>query len=72
MPYPSKQKDLYTALLQEIEAQYPPGSKLPPERILAEQYGVARMTLRKALDQLVFEKAAGHFRHRSFYRNDPQ
>ena len=56
MPYPSKQNKLYTALLQEIEAQYLPGSQLPPERILAEQYGVARMTLRKTLEQLVFEK----------------
>ena len=56
MPYPSKQKELYTILLQLIEANYPPGSKLPTERLLAQKAGVARMTLRKALDQLVFEK----------------
>lgn len=56
MPYPSKQKELYSILLQLIEANYPPGSKLPTERLLAQKAGVARMTLRKALDQLVFEK----------------
>ena len=56
MPYPSKQKELYAILLSLIEANYPPGSKLPTERFLAQKAGVARMTLRKTLDQLVFEK----------------
>ncbi|BHH83182.1 GntR family transcriptional regulator [Desulforhopalus sp. 52FAK] len=29
------------------------GEKLPPEKILAEQFGVSRMTIRKSLDELV-------------------
>lgn len=34
----------------------PPGSPLPPERALAEHFGVSRVTLRRALDEL---EAAG-------------
>jgi GntR family transcriptional regulator len=32
--------------------EYPPGSRLPPERILAKQYSVSRITVRQALDGL--------------------
>ncbi len=32
-----------------------PGQPLPPERVLAEEFGVARMTYRKAVDALVAE-----------------
>ncbi|MBQ9772766.1 MAG: GntR family transcriptional regulator [Lentisphaeria bacterium] len=65
MPFPSKQKKLYEQLLEELQ-RYPAGSKLPPERILAQQFGVARMTLREPLDRLVREhriirKRAGTF-----------
>jgi GntR family transcriptional regulator len=31
---------------------YPPGFSLPPERVLCEQYGVSRMTLRQAMSIL--------------------
>jgi GntR family transcriptional regulator len=40
-------------LAEEIErGQYSPGSRLPPERALAQHFGVSRVTLRRALDEL--------------------
>ena len=32
-----------------------PGESLPPERELAEEFGISRITVRKALDALVSE-----------------
>lgn len=35
-----------------LERQHPPGEALPPERVLAAQFGVSRATLREAIAQL--------------------
>ena len=44
---------IYNDLLQGIKSQkYPPGSRLPSEKELMEQYGVSRITSKKALEML--------------------
>ena len=54
MPFPSKQKELYKKLQEELEG-YAQGKKLLPERELAQKMGVARMTLRETLNVFVQE-----------------
>lgn len=49
-----KNRRLFWRIVEKIEnlidtGIYPPGSKLPPERELAESYGVSRPTIREAI-----------------------
>ena len=47
------QKDPVQALITLLESgQYPPQSKMPPERALAVKLGITRTALRKALSTL--------------------
>ena len=46
----------HTLLMQILNNTYPPGTKLPNERELAEQIGVTRPTLRETLQRLAREK----------------
>ena len=47
---PSKVNQIREQILREIRiGNYPRGALLPPERIMAEQFGVSYMTLRKAV-----------------------
>jgi GntR family transcriptional regulator len=41
--------------LLDLLGQLPKGSKLPGERILADSFGVSRMTLRKAIESLIHD-----------------
>jgi GntR family transcriptional regulator len=43
-------------LRAHIAAACPPGSALPSERDLAQRFGLARMTVRQAIDALVGEE----------------
>jgi GntR family transcriptional regulator, transcriptional repressor for pyruvate dehydrogenase complex len=49
-----KLSDSVAAQLEQLirQGEYPVGSKLPPERVLAEQFGVGRSTMREALGVL--------------------
>lgn len=54
------------SLRNRIEArELEPGDKLPPERVLVDQFGVARMTVRHALDILQLEGIIERKRGRS-------
>jgi GntR family transcriptional regulator len=44
-------------ILEGLVAALPPGSPLPSERLLADRYGLARMTVRGELDRLETEGA---------------
>ena len=43
------------AELNELLNEFYPGQKIPSERVLAERFGVARMTLRHAIETFILE-----------------
>lgn len=43
------------AELNELLSEFYPGQKIPSERVLSEQFGVARMTLRHAIETFILE-----------------
>ena len=65
MPHPitdgpvPKHEQLRSILESRIAAEYSPGDPLPGERALEEEYGVSRITVRRAIGDLV---AAGRLR----------
>jgi GntR family transcriptional regulator len=59
-------------LLGELIAGLGAGGLLPSERVLAERYGVARMTVRKELDRLVAEHAAYRIQGRGTFVAEPR
>ena len=59
-------------LLDELIAELGPGAMLPSERMLANRYGVARMTARRELDQLVAEGQAYRVQGRGTFVAEPR
>lgn len=60
----------YSRIASEITARieanhFAPGDRLPAERELAQEFGVARMTVRQALDQLQMDGLIGRKRGRT-------
>lgn len=52
-PKPPKYQAIYAVLRRQIlEGEYEPGSQLPPQQGLAEEFGVTLMTLRQAVGAL--------------------
>ena len=63
-----KHVKVYDQLFKKIQdGVYPPGSKLPSEPNLAEQMGVSRMTLRRALALLQEDGLISNFQCKGNY-----
>jgi GntR family transcriptional repressor for pyruvate dehydrogenase complex len=80
MSVPLKQVEtrrLYQQIADQIReliqrGQFPPGSRLPPERDLAQQLGVSRPSLREALIALEIEASVEIRSGSGVYVNSPQ
>jgi len=59
-------------LLETLIAELGPAALLPSERMLAERYGVARMTVRKELDRLVARGLAYRVQGRGTFVGEPR
>jgi DNA-binding LacI/PurR family transcriptional regulator len=63
---------VYKSLLERIQqGEFPPGSFLPPERQLTEDYGVSRITIIKALNELAHEQYIKRQQGRGTLVTDP-
>jgi DNA-binding LacI/PurR family transcriptional regulator len=63
---------VYQSLLERMQrGEFPPGSFLPPERQLTEDYGVSRITIIKALDKLAREQHIKRQQGRGTIVTDP-
>src|SRR5437879_11212968 len=63
---------VYASLLQRIQrGEFPPGSFLPPERQLTEDYGVSRITIIKALNELAQQQYIRRQQGRGTLVTDP-
>jgi len=60
------------AILEELAASLEPGAPLPSERVLAEHYGLARMTVRTELDRLVNEGLVYRLHGRGYFVAGPR
>jgi GntR family transcriptional regulator len=59
-------------ILEGLIASLPPGSPLPSERLLADRYELARMTVRTEVDRLVAEGAVYRLHGRGTFVAEPR
>ena len=59
-------------ILEGLVASLPPGSPLPSERLLAERYALARMTVRTEVDRLVTQGAVYRLHGRGTFVAEPR
>jgi GntR family transcriptional regulator len=59
-------------ILEGLVASLPPGSPLPSERLLADRYDLARMTVRTEVDRLVAEGAVYRLHGRGTFVAEPR
>ena len=52
--------------------EYPPGTTIPSELDLAEMYGVSRLTIRTAIDALVYEGLLRRIQGKGAYVTEPK
>ena len=58
-------------LTSVIDGHFPPGAALPPEGVLAEEYGASRLTVREAVKVLRSQNVVRIHRGRGTYVNAP-
>lgn len=59
-------------IIEELVAALGPGAALPSERLLAERYGLARMTVRSEIDRLVAEGIVYRLHGRGSFVAEPR